>query len=397
MPVMNLTETRIRDIELGSGIWRDEQVRGLMVVSHKTTKTYAVQGDVRRNGRHVRTVRVKIDRVDRIGLREARRRARELMSQIQSGIDPTSKPDETGITLKQALEAHLSERTFRPSTEESYRYNVDHQLVRFRGRAIADLTRTDVRGLFEEMKVKRGKTTAGGAMRVLRALINTAMRIDETIPSNPCTALRIPAPPKRQVEMLDIATWWIETDKLSPIRRDLHRAMLLTGARRSSILSVRRADVDLDRAVLTFRHMKIGGPMLLPMGRRLTEMLKTRLAVDTVLGSEWLWPSPTSACGHAVEPKEMKRADLPSSHEYRHLARTLFIASGAPYAESALLLGQKLPGASGGYIHPEHLVEQLRPFMQALEDRVFAKRELVQLRNEVLSIAESWVWRPMKE
>jgi len=52
-------------------------------------------------------------------------------------------------------------------------------------------------------------------------------------------------------------------------------------------------------------------------------------------GSEWLWPSATSACGHAVEPKEMKRADLPSSHEYRHLARTLFIASGAPYAESA--------------------------------------------------------------
>jgi integrase len=131
------------------------------------------------------------------------------------------------------------------------------------------LTRADVRELFEEMKVKRGKTTAGGAMRVLRALINTAMRVDETITANPCTALRIPAPPKRQVDMLDIATWWIETDKLSPVRRDLHRAMLLTGARRSSILSVRRADVDLERAVLTFRHMKIGGPMMLPMGRKL--------------------------------------------------------------------------------------------------------------------------------
>ena len=84
MPVTNLTEARIREIEPGSGIWRDEQVRGLMEV---------------------------------IGLREARRRARELMSQIQSGIDPTSKPDETSITLRQALEIHLSERTFRPSTE----------------------------------------------------------------------------------------------------------------------------------------------------------------------------------------------------------------------------------------------------------------------------------------
>lgn len=62
MAVMNLTEASIRQLKLGSGIWRDEQVKGLMVICHAATKTYAVQGDVRRNGRHVRTVRVKIDR-----------------------------------------------------------------------------------------------------------------------------------------------------------------------------------------------------------------------------------------------------------------------------------------------------------------------------------------------
>ncbi|WDR03085.1 integrase arm-type DNA-binding domain-containing protein [Devosia algicola] len=119
MAVINLTESRIRDLEPGSGIWRDEQVKGLMVVCHATTKTYAVQGDVRRNGRHVRTVRVKIDRVDRIGLREARNRAKAIMSQIQSGIDPTAKPEESGITIAQALDAHLGEKTFREATIES--------------------------------------------------------------------------------------------------------------------------------------------------------------------------------------------------------------------------------------------------------------------------------------
>src|SRR5262245_44535276 len=113
MAVINLTEARIRDLEPGSGIWRDEQVKGLMVTCHATTKTYAVQGDVRRNGRHAHTVRVKIDRVDRIGLREARSRAKAVMSQIQSGVDPTAKPAETGITIAQALEAHLGEKPFR--------------------------------------------------------------------------------------------------------------------------------------------------------------------------------------------------------------------------------------------------------------------------------------------
>lgn len=374
MAVIPLTEARIRSLELGSGIWRDEEVKGLLVICHATTKTYAVQGDVRRNGRHVRTVRVKIDRVDRIGLREARNRAKAIMSRIQSGEDPTAKPEESGVTLKQALDYHLSERDFSPATVHGYRYAVDTYLAKLRGRAVADITRSEVRVLFDEMKAKRGKTAAANTMRILRALINTAMRMDETIKANPCSALRIPSNAVRQVDMLDLPNWWRETEKLSPIRRDLNRALLLTGARRSSILGVRRDDVDLVRGTIRFRHMKVGGAMTLPIGPRLTEMLRERMEEDEPLNNPWLWPSLTAECGHVVEPKEGRIAEVPSPHEYRHLARTLLIAAGAPYAESALLLGQKLPGASGGYVHADHLVEHLRPYMVALEDLVFAAR-----------------------
>lgn len=90
---------------------------------------------------------------------------------------------------------------------------------------------------------------------------------------------------------------------------------------------------------------------------------------DRPLDSEWLWPSPTSRSGHVEEPKER---GMPSPHEYRHHARTLYIQAGVGYAESALLLGQKLPGASGGYVHADHLVEHLRGHAQALEDLVFS-------------------------
>ena len=373
MAVINLTEARIRDLEFGSGIWRDEQVKGLMVVCHATTKTYAVQGDVRRNGRHVRTVRVKIDRVDRIGLREARNRAKAIMSQIQSGIDPTAGPEESGVTVAKALEIHLGEKPFREATEESYRYHVEHYLARYRNRAVADLGRSEVRDIYDRLREKSGQTTASGVMRTLRALINTAMRMDESITSNPVSAIRIPMPKRREVDGLDLAAWWRASESLSPIRRDLHRAMLLTGARRSSILQVRRADIDLDKNVLTFGHMKTGGRMLFPMGKWLAGMIRDRLAEDEPLNNPWLWPSPLSGSGNVTEPKE-DSPDLPSPHEYRHHARTLFIASGVPYAESALLLGQRLPGASGGYVHAEHLVEHLRPHAQALEDKVLAGR-----------------------
>jgi hypothetical protein len=122
---------------------------------------------------------------------------------------------------------------------------------------------------------------------------------------------------------------------------------------------------------MTFKHMKTGGEMTYPMGTFLTEMIGQRLEKDAALRSEWLWPSPTSECGHIVEPKENKNG-LRSAHEYRHLNRTLAIAAGVPYAESALLLGQRLPGASGGYVHPEHLVEHLRPHAQRIEDLIIA-------------------------
>lgn len=372
MAVLNLTEARIRELPAGSGIHRDEQVKGLMVICHKTTKSYAVQGDVRRNGRHVRTVRVKIDRCDRIGLREARNRAKALMSQIQSGIDPTDGPAESGVTLERALDMHLEEKQHRPRTVEGYRYQLDHYLKPWRKKAVDDISRQMVRDLYTDLKRKHGETTAASVMRTLRAVINTAMRIDETLGSNPVAALLVPSTKRRKVAPLDITEWWGRVEDLSPVRRDLHIAMLLTGDRRSSIVPVLRSDVDLRRGVMTFTHMKTSDePMLFPMGHRLTSIIAARMEDDLPSGSDWLWPSPSSRSGHVMEPKEN---GLPSPHAYRHHCRTLLIAAGVPYAESALLLGQKLPGASGGYVHADHLVEQLRRHSQALEDMVFAAK-----------------------
>jgi integrase len=368
--VLKLTEKLIRELPFSSGIHRDTDVKGLMVICHATVKSFAVQGDVRRNGRHVRTVRVKIDRCDRIGLAEAKRRAKALMSEIQRGCDPTAGPEETGITLAQALDAHLKERELRPSTIRGYTEHVNRHLTRLRGRAVADITRADCRELMDFVTERHGRTTAIGAMRTLRTLINTARRMDETIGPNPTEALRIPMPPIRQVAPLDIAEWWRRTEhEMSPRMRDLQRAILLTGARRTSILTAKREHVDAEKGTLTFAHMKVGDPLIFPMGKFLSAMLEGRMFDDAPLNSPWLWPSPNSATGYMREPK---RPGFPAAHALRHHCRTLMIAAGVPYAESALLLGHTLPGASGGYVHRSHLAEALRPHAQRYEDFVLA-------------------------
>jgi integrase len=372
MAIFKFTEARIRDLPPGSGIHRDTEVKGLMCIAHKTTKTWAVQGDVRRNKRHVRTVRVKIGRVDHLRLAEARNEARRLMATIQSGVDPTAGPESSGITLEQALAEHLKERDLSDATVRNYQYHMDNYLGRLRKRAVADITRQDCRDLLDVLTRRHGKTTGGSVMRTVRALVNTARRHDETIGANPVDAIRVPATPRRKVGELDVAGFWSVTCAMSPAMRDLQRTFLLTGARRTSLLGVRRADFDADRAVLTFTHMKTGGAWAFPTGRWLTATLRARMAEDEPLGSSWLWPSPGSATGHIAEPK---RGGVPSPHALRHHARTMMIAAGVPYAEGALLLGQRLPGASGGYVHQTHLVEALRPHAQALEDLVLGMAE----------------------
>jgi integrase len=365
MTIFKFTEARIRELPLGSGIHRDTDVKGLLCICHKTTKTYCAQGDVRREKRLIRSVRAKIGRTDLVRLADARSEAKRLMATIQSGVDPTAGVASTGITLEKVLAEHLKERNLSAATVKGYTYHMDHYLKGLRKRAVADITRQDCRDLLDTLTRRHGKTTGGSVMRTVRALVNTAKRHDETITVNPVDAIRVPATPKRKVDELDLAGFWATTEAMSGVMRDLQRAFLLTGARRTSLLNVRRADFDAEKGVITFRHMKVGGAWSFPTGRWLTAVLIARMEEDAPLASEWLWPSPTAEAGHITEPK---REGVPSPHALRHHCRTGMIAAGVPYAEGALLLGQRLPGASGGYVHQVHLVEALRPHAQALED-----------------------------
>ncbi|MEJ0010183.1 MAG: tyrosine-type recombinase/integrase [Alphaproteobacteria bacterium] len=289
------------------------------------------------------------------------------MLQIQSGIDPSAGPEETGITLEQILERYLEARQLSPFTVDDYQYHVDFYLAKWKNRAVADITRADVRTRLHEMKEKHGNTTAHSVMRTLRALINEAKRLDDSITANPVEVLRIPQNNRRQVDNLDLGAWWQSAQAISPMRRDLHIFFLFTGLRKTSTLTIRRRDVDLEKAVIAVQHMKSGRPFILPLSDFLVDMLRARMENDVPLDSEWLWPSISSKDGHVTTPYE---DNLPSPHVYRHLWRTHAIAAGVPYAESALLLDQRLPGASGGYVHAEHLAEHLRQYQQKVTDRL---------------------------
>ena len=83
------------------------------------------------------------------------------------------------------MDRYFDGRDLSDRTEEGYRYHLEKYLKHLRNRAVADITRTEVRDLYDSLRRRSGDTTAGAVMRTLRAMVNEARRIDETIESNP--------------------------------------------------------------------------------------------------------------------------------------------------------------------------------------------------------------------
>ncbi|MGA0613250.1 tyrosine-type recombinase/integrase [Paracoccus sp. KR1-242] len=97
---------------------------------------------------------------------------------------------------------------------------------------------------------------------------------------------------------------------------------LYTGLRIPSLTNVKWSDVDLDNAILTIRESKRREVFKLPLSRQLVEFFKLLPRTS----SEWCFPSPNSASGHA----ENKTATwLPCTiHDMRRIWRTVAKLAG---------------------------------------------------------------------
>jgi hypothetical protein len=70
---------------------RDTELKGFFVVVGKWKRTFAVQGDLRKDGKRASSIRVTIGDVNEITTRTARATAKEYLAQISRGQHP--KPE----------------------------------------------------------------------------------------------------------------------------------------------------------------------------------------------------------------------------------------------------------------------------------------------------------------
>jgi len=148
----------------------------------------------------------------------------------------------------------------------------------------------------------------------------------------------------------------------SPALQPYILAALQTGARRSELLTLKWADVDMKAGTITFTKTKNGDSRTVPMTNRmrglLTSLPRPLERLSLVL-PEWDPPALTVAFGRLV--RNLGLADL-RFHDLRHDAASTLTMAGVPQRTIMALLGHRDPRMTLRYQHlsPEHFCDAVR-------------------------------------
>ena len=140
---------------------------------------------------------------------------------------------------------------------------------------------------------------------------------------------------------------------------DFFKILILTGARRDALCSMRWQDLDLTSGVwvVPATWSKNRREMAIPLTNIAVAVLQRRQQGRT--RSPWVWPSAEAKVGHVVNPEKpwrafLKTADIRekvSLHDVRRTLGSSLAKSGAAAAVISKALGHVSPQSAKAYVH----------------------------------------------
>jgi integrase len=362
---ISLTEQRVQDLKAaGATIYvHDARVPGLSVrVTKAGVKSYVFTKKV-----HGKFLRVTLGKTAAITLNAARKAVTAHHGDIAKGIDihaarkaAKAAAVARATTLADAYESFMAAKDRRPSTEKDYkmlwRLHIPSSL---KGKPIADITAGDI----EKLKTEIGRTrrrTANKVVVLLAAIMSKAGRWAD----NPARGIdRYEESVRtRRLKGAELSGLWESLDGADASRTvwaDFLKILILTGARRAALCSMRWDDLDLDAGVWVVPAIwsKNRREMAVPLTKAAVDVLQRRF--KTRSPSRWVWPSANANEGHVVNPERPWRAFLKAAGIDRHISlhdvrRTLgsnLAKSGAPSATISKALGHVSPQSARAYVH----------------------------------------------
>ena len=298
-------------------------------------------------------------------------------------------------TLAEAFEEYLTANPDRKeATARFYRALMRNCFDDWLARPLDSIARRDVEARFHLVSRRRGRTTGNHAISLLRSVYRRPCVDFDGLRNpvelwlagggryHPSVRRRISAPS----EVLPRWRRAIEAEVIVPATRDIFWCGLYTGLRVGEVFGLRWDRVNLSRRLLRIDETKTGAPLVLPVTRQLAEVLGRRRA--DCLGeaaadpagtrpSGWVFPSPTSASGHAEELFHLyaRISRAAGTKFWFHGLRNAFIT----VAERELMLPRSLTKRLVNHTHhgdvtegyaADWTVRQLREPAQRIADRI---------------------------
>ena len=418
-----LSDKTIAQLPAPSEGWylaRDTELKGFFVVIGKRKRTFTVQGDLRKNGKRISSVRVSIGDTNEITTRTARATAKEYLARISQGQHPKAPKmggmpadvaaevtaASAGITLRQAweryLEAHLVRKNRSEKTISGYRDHVERIFAEWLDGPLGELGAdpASVAKKHDDVTKENGPYIANGAMRTLRAIYNHARKTNKRLPpDNPADAVDWNEEKRRDTGMgvSDLNGWFSELAALdNPVRREFHLFTLLSGSRPAALQAVKPNQIDFRRRTLHVPTPKGGSkrafdiPLSREMVRSLVRAIRFGRAMYPAQAREWIFPA-DSASGHIAETKEDRSELSKWGNDLRQTFRTVATAAGVSEIDAKLLMNHAMPGVNAGYITRHKLLEDhLRHQQQKISSAVFAALGTSRAQHQVLG---AWLGR----
>lgn len=393
-------------------LYRDGDLSGFCLrVKPSGAKTYVVQY---RNSAG-RTRKLALGRVGVLTPDEARQRARKALLSVSDGGDPSAARHDRrkDLTIAELVEAYLTEGPADKPDKKASSWAIDasnlrrHVIPLLGRRSLVTVTLGDVQRLQRDVtegktkadlktksrgraKVDGGPGTAARTTAVLAAMLAWAVKHGHRA-DNPAKGVRLNSLRQRErflsgVELGRLGDAMVQAEKegLNLSGLAILRLLLLTGARRNEIASLKWEYVDFERRALRIPDSKTGAKII-PLGAPALTVLSKLSRDDKV---QWVFPAERGKSHFVGTPPVWRRlkqlAKLPDVriHDLRHGFASVAVADQASLYLVGKVLGHTQAETTQRYAHL-----QLDP-VRAVADRTSKKiaGALDGKRGKVISI-----------
>ncbi|WP_430446866.1 tyrosine-type recombinase/integrase [Sphingorhabdus contaminans] len=256
-PKVGLTDAKIKGLIKplrGQVEYADQVVPGLRLrVGASGQKTFILRKRVGGQPRNITIGRFG----PRCGLLDARRKARQMINDIEAGSDPSKGAKQSrqlaSLTIRNMLPDYLAFKASRRRIEETERVFKRNILPEIGDRLADSVTRGDVTRLVDKV-ARTAPVQARNVCAQLSAFYTWALPRLDRLASNPCRdAGRPPAPKARDRVLSDVelAVLWNALDDEKEPWTSAIRLLILTGQRRNEVYSAEWTEIDMDQRIWT--------------------------------------------------------------------------------------------------------------------------------------------------